>query len=207
MDCQQLVKPSFVSSGISQTMDIQAVFPFSTIPGIIAVVILVFFVKEVAIKKPTSTTTIFGNMGKIAKGNKQFVILLIVTGMFSLGLFNFSFVFFKVSDLGVDPSAIPIIYAVINVAHAIIGITPGILADKTGKEKALTMGCAVFLAVTSLLMALLADNSLYAYVLASGFELYLWISETAQRAFIPKHVPAKLRGTAYGLYNHVSGVC
>ncbi len=195
-----------VAFGILQTMDIHAVFLFSLIPGIIAVMILVFFVREVAIKKLTSTTTVFGNIGKAVKGNRPFVILLIVTGIFSLGAFNFSFVLLKASDLGIDQSVIPVVYTVINVAHTVIGIPAGILADKIGKEKALTMGYAFF-AVTSVLMALLADNSLYAYILALGFGLYLGISETVQRAVIPKYVSAELRGTAYGLYNLVSGVC
>ncbi len=195
-----------VAFGILQTMDIQSMFLFSLIPGIIAVIILVFFVKEVAIKKLPSTTTIFGNIGRAIKGNKPFVILLIVTGMFSLGAFNFSFVLLKASDLGIGQSVIPIVYAVINVAHTIIGIPACILADKVGKEKVLIMGYAFF-AVTSVLMALLAGSSLYAYILALAFGLYLGISETVQRAIIPKYVSAELRGTSYGLYNLVLGMC
>ncbi len=39
------------------------------------------------------------------------------------------------------------------------------------------------------------------------FGLYLGISETVQRAVIPKHVPSELGGTAYGAYSLVSGVC
>jgi len=50
------------------------------------------------------------------------------------------------------------------------------------------------------------ENSLYAYVLALIFGVYLGISETLQRAIIPKYVSSKLRGTAYGLYNLVAGV-
>ncbi|MEJ7641928.1 MAG: MFS transporter [Candidatus Nitrosocosmicus sp.] len=96
--------------------------------------------------------------------------------------------------------------AVINVAHTIIGIPAGILADRIGKEKVLTTGYAVF-AVTSVLMALSADNSFYAYILALAFGLYIGISETVQRGIIPKYVPAELRGTAYGIYNLVTGVC
>jgi hypothetical protein len=68
-----------VAFGILQTMDIQAVFLFSPFPRILAVMILVFFVKELAMKKLPSTTTIFGNIDKAVKENKPFVILLIVT--------------------------------------------------------------------------------------------------------------------------------
>ncbi len=108
--------------------------------------------------------------------------------------------------MGVDPSVIPIVYTVINVAHTIIGIPAGVLADKIGKEKVLIIGYAVF-AVTSLLMALLAGSSMYSYVLALAFGLYLGILETVQRAVISKYVSAELCGISYGLYNLVSGVC
>jgi MFS family permease len=153
-----------------------------------------------------SNTTIFENIGGIIKGNKPFVILLIVTGIFSLGAFNFSFVLLKGSDLGIGQSLIPIVYAIINVAHTTIGIPAGIFADRIGKERMLLIGYSIFAASTAL-MAFSTSNSLYAFVLASVFGLYLGISETVQRAVIPKYVSPEVRGTAYGLYNLVSGVC
>ncbi len=57
------------------------------------------------------------------------------------------------------------------------------------------------------MMAFSADNYAYAFVLAAVFGLYLGISETVQRAVIPKYVSPELRGTANGLYSLVSGVC
>ncbi|MEJ7642200.1 MAG: MFS transporter, partial [Candidatus Nitrosocosmicus sp.] len=140
-----------VAFAILQFMDIKAVFLLSLIPGVIAVTILVFFVKEVAVKK-LSNTTIFENIGGLLKGNKPFVILLIVTGIFSLGAFNFSFVLLKGSDLGVDQSLIPIVYAIINVAYTIIGIPAGVFADRIGKEKVLLLGYSIF-AVSTIMMA------------------------------------------------------
>ncbi len=190
---------------ILQTIDIKAVFLLSLIPGFIAVTILVFFVKEVAIKK-LSNTTIFENIGGLLKGNKPFVILLVVAGIFSLGAFNFSFVLLKGSDLGIDQSLIPIVYPIINVAHTIIGIPAGIFADRIGKEKVLLLGYSTF-AISTIMMAFSADDFDYAFVLAVLFGLYLGISETVQRAVIPKPVSPELRGTAYGLYSLVSDVC
>jgi MFS family permease len=49
-------------------------------------------------------------------------------------------------------------------------------------------------------------NSLYAYVLAAVFGIYMGISETLQRAVVPRHVSSDLRGTAYGIYNVIVGV-
>lgn len=54
-------------------------------------------------------------------------------------------------------------------------------------------------------MITLSENSLYAYVLATIFGLYLGISETVQRAVIPGYVSSDLRGTAFGIFNLVYG--
>jgi MFS family permease len=77
---------------ILQVMDIQAVFLLSLIPGAIAIIILIFFVKEVAIKKLNSKITIFGNIRRLLKKNKAFLKLTVITVVFSLGAFNFSFI-------------------------------------------------------------------------------------------------------------------
>lgn len=188
-----------------QFVDIRGVFLVSLIPGTIAVLILIFFVKEIAIKRSTRPS-IFRNIGTLVKGNNPLLFLLIVAGIFSLGAFNFSFILVRASDLGVQENFIPIVYAAINISHAAIGIPSGILADRIGKEKMLIIGYSIFL-VSTLLMVVLAENSLYAYVLAAVFGLYAGISETVQRAVIPRYVASELRGTAFGLYNLIIGVC
>ena len=191
-----------------QIMDIRGVFIVSLIPGAIAVLILILFVKEIAIKRGghSKAATVFSNIGTVMSNNKPFVFLLIISGIFSLGAFNFSFVLLKASELGIDNDLIPIVYAVINVSHTAIGIPSGILADKIGKEKVLIIGYSLF-AVSTVLMAAIssAENSIYAFVLAAIFGLYIGISETVQRAVVPRYVSSEFRGTAFGVYNVVLG--
>jgi MFS family permease len=112
--------------------------------------------------------------------NKPFVLLLIISGIFSLGAFNFSFVLLKASELGIDNGSIPIVYAVINVSHTAISIPSGILADKIGKEKVLIIGYLIFAASTVFMAIPSADNFIYAFVLAAIFGLYIGILETVQ---------------------------
>lgn len=136
-----------VAFAILQVMDIKAVFLFSLIPGSIAVIILIFFVKEVSIKKLLSSpisTTIVGNITRLLKNNKPFIVLLAITGIFSLGAFNFSFILLKASDLGISQSTMPIVYAAINITDTIIGFPAGLLADRIGKEKVLLIGYFIF---------------------------------------------------------------
>src|SRR5947208_13693778 len=135
-------------------MDIRGIFLVSLIPGAVAVIILIFFVKEVAVKRKLSniiTTRVFSNFRNVLRSNRPFVILLVISGIFSLGAFNYSFILLKASELGVDKNVIPLVYTVINISHTAIGIPSGLLADRIGKEKVLTIGYAVF-AVSSFLM-------------------------------------------------------
>ena len=205
-----------------QIMDVRGIFLLSLIPGAVAVMILIFLVKEVAIKRGVSTATIttaittkvISSFSKVLKGNRPFTLLIIISGIFSLGAFNYSFILLEASNLGIGKDVIPLIYAVINISHTAIGIPTGILADRIGKEKILTIGYAVFI-FSSFLMIIFsgqgggkgrADTFLYASILAAIFGLYVGISETLQRAVIPKYISSELRGTAYGVYNVVVGV-
>lgn len=190
--------------GLLQVMDMRGVFVMSLFPGVVALLVLVFFVKEVAVKKRTGT--ILSNISHLVKTNKQFALLLVISGIFGLGAFNFSFVLLRASDLGVAKEMIPLVYAVINVFHTVIGIPAGILADRVGKERVLILGYAIF-AAFSILMILLSGNSLYAYVFAAVFGLYAGVYETVQRAVVPRFVPSDLRGTAFGVFNLVLGAC
>jgi MFS family permease len=189
-----------------QFIDIRAIFLISLIPGAIAVLILVFFVKELALKRSASArTTMLSNISHVIRDNRPFVIFLIITGIFGIGAFNFSFILLRASDLGIADSLIPLVYAIINVAHTAISIPSGFLADKVGKEKVLIIGYSIF-AFSTVLMILISGNTFYAYMLASIFGLYMGISETVQRAVVPRYVISELRGTAYGLYSLVIGI-
>ena len=192
--------------GLLQVVDIRGIFILSLIPGAMGLLILVFFVKEVVIKRSSSSArrTILSNINRVIRGNRPFVLLLVIAGIFGIGAFNFPFILLRASDLGIAENLIPLIYATLNIAHTAIGIPSGILADKVGKEKVLIIGYTVF-AISTMLMLILSGNTLYAYILAAIFGLYLGISETVQRAVIPKYVVSELRGTAYGLYNVVIG--
>jgi MFS-type transporter involved in bile tolerance (Atg22 family) len=68
----------------------------------------------------------------------------------------------------------------------------------------LIIGYSVF-ALSMLLMLLPSGNSMYAYLIAAVFGVYVGISETMQRAVIPRYISSELRGTAFGLYNIVVG--
>ena len=180
---------------------IREVFWLSLVPGTIALVIILFGVKEIVGGELREFRFLQG-LREVARG--RFLALLGIVAVFSLGAFNFSFILLNAKEMGVGDTLIPVVYAVVNVAHTLVAIPAGRLADRMGKEKVLSYGYLVFLASVALL-ALSPRLVVSAYVVAAVFGAYVGVVETVQRALIPGYVEAGLRGTAYGLYYLVVG--
>jgi MFS family permease len=171
------------------------IFWLSLIPGAVALVLIVFLVKERKSKSVCEFCLLDG-VKSVLKGD--FSLLLVVVGIFSLGAFNFSFVLLNAGEAGIVDSFIPLVYAAVNVAHVAVAIPAGVLSDKVGKEKVMLLGYGVFL--SSALLLLLPVNGALALLVAVVYGAYVGIVETVQRALIPDYVGKHVRGTAYGLY-------
>jgi MFS family permease len=182
-------------------LTIREIFWLSLIPGTLALFIILLAVRE-RVGESVGEFRLLTGIKAVVK--EDFLRLLVVVGIFSLGAFNFSFVLLNAKEAGVADSLIPFVYAVINVAHTIIAIPAGVLSDRIGKEKVLVLGYGVFLS-TALLILLLPANGFGALLVAVVFGIYFGIIETIQRALIPGYVQSSLRGTAYGIYYLVVG--
>ena len=177
------------------------VFWLSFIPGLVALLILVILVKE-RVSKPTGEAKLLRGMRDVLKG--RFSLLLLIVGLFSIGAFNFSFILLRAKEAGVPEALIPLVYAVINVAHTLIAIPAGLLSDRIGKERVLIMGYGTFL-TSALLLSVSFRSPLYAFLVAIIYGTYMGVVETVQRALVPGYAPSDLIGTAYGLYYLVVG--
>ena len=182
---------------------VKDVFWFSLVPGSIALIIIIFGVKEI-VGDSTGEYKFLEGLGDILQG--RYLILLGLVSVFSLGAFNFSFILLNAGEMGVSDSLIPVVYAVVNVTHTLIAIPAGKLSDRIGKERVLTLGYGAFLG-TILLLASLPCVVSSAYIIAAAFGIYMGIVETVQRALIPGYVDSHLKGTAYGVYYLVVGTC
>ena len=181
---------------------VRDIFWISFIPGAIALIILVFFVKETIPKAGAKFELLKGIRDTLTADYRR---LLVVVALFSVGAFNFSFILLNAQDLGVGADLIPLVYALVNVAHTLIAIPAGRLSDRIGKEKVLAGGYVLFLTSTTLIF--LGSRSLFlAYVIAAVYGLYQGVVETVQRAMVPHYAKTGLRGTAYGVYYLVVGV-
>ena len=180
---------------------IREIFWLSLIPGAIALLILLFVVKE-RVSKSVGEFHLLASIKAVLKGN--FFWLLVIVGIFSLGAFNFSFILLNAQEAGIANEFIPLVYAAVNVAHVAIAIPAGVLSDRVGKEKIMVLGYSVFLSSVMLIL-LLPLNGFNAFLVAVFYGAYFGIIETVQRALVPEYVDRNLFGTAYGIYYLVVG--
>jgi MFS family permease len=181
---------------------IRGLFWISFIPALVALMILLFFVKEKeGLKRQRN---VFENARAVF--TRDFALLLVVLGVFSVGAYDFSFILLEASAFGVQAYYIPLVYAFLNLATVMIGLPIGLLADRIGKIPVLCFGYSLFL-LTSLVAVFVGANPLNALVIAFLFGSYLSVSETVQRALIPDFTKPEFKGTAYALYYTLVGAC
>lgn len=180
---------------------VREVFWLSFVPGTVALLIIIFFVRE-RVRTIKSEFQLLRGIREVLTG--RYSVLLLLVGIFSLGAFNFSFILLNAQELGVSVSLLPIVYAVVNVAHTAVALPAGILSDRIGKERVLSMGYGIFL-VTVLVLLVAPPSIPSAFLVAIIFGVYVGIVETVQRALVPSYAASSLRGTAYGLYYLVVG--
>jgi MFS family permease len=180
----------------------RGVFLLSLIPGALAVMILALFVKEVKVEGTVKEErSIISQIGKVLEG--KFLRLIFVTTLFSISAFNFSFILLTSMYMGIGKEFAPLIYALINIPHTLVGYPAGGLYDKIGGFKALSIGYLLFFLTA--LLGILGKSIYVAIIMALLFGVYLGFVETIQRSLVANYSKPELKGSAFGLYYLFTG--
>ena len=180
---------------------VKDVFWLSLVPGTAALVVIFLGVKEI-VGDSTREFRFLEGLKEVAQGD--FLRLLVIVALFSLGAFNFSFILLNARLMGVGDPLIPVVYAVLNVAHTLVALPAGKLSDRIGRAKTLGIGYLVFV-VSAALLYVSPKAVPSAYLIAAVYGVYRGVVETVQRALIPGYVEEAVLGTAYGVYYLVVG--
>jgi len=189
---------AFVILGIFHNR-IQSVFWFSMIPGIFALVTILFLVKEVCRQCPMEKPRI------TIKGlDKRFKIFLLISTLFTLGKTTEAFLILRAQEIGVAVSSIPLIYLTFNIVSAILATPAGLFADKIGKRKTIMMSY-ILLSILFLGFAT-ARVSLHAWSLFVGYGVFVAMNEGIQRAYVATLIRPEIKATGYGIYHTTVGL-
>jgi MFS family permease len=176
-------------------------FIFTAIPGVIAVIILIVFVKDPCQKSGTAKYSL-KNARKIL--DRKFTLYLSSATLYSISAFTYALILLRALQLGLPDIFIPLVYAAIQVCHAMIGYPAGLISDRHGRARGVQIG--YFVLFVSFVFMALSSNIWMLLMGALLFGAHQGIVETTQRAMIPSLVPENMKGTAYGIYNTAIGI-
>jgi len=182
------------------SMSFQTIFLFTVIPGVLAVLTILLFVKDRKVKNQDKSNVKFS----LKPFSSRFKKFIVVSTLFTLGNFSYAFLLIRAQDIGVALLLVPLLYFFYNVVYAIVSLPVGDLSDKIGKRKVLTMGFLLF-SIVSLGFGF-TDNIAIVVFLFGLYGIFQAIYEVSSRAFIPEMVEPSQRGTAYGVFHTSVGL-
>ncbi len=175
-------------------------------PAVLAVLVLLIFVREKERRpSPTDSAGSGLTLNKLTTGfDTRFKLFLAIMAVFTLGNSSDFFVILRAQNLEAPLIHVVLMLVLFNVAYAIIALPAGMLSDRLGRRRVITVGWFIYALVY---LGFAGASSLWqVWMLVACYGIYYGIVEGVARAFVADLVTEEKRGTAYGLYHGVVGL-
>ena len=192
-------------------VDLRTVFWLAAIPGALAVITVIVFVREqrrseldaTAVPRAVETPPVAESDGA-PRLPGRFWYYLGVLFLFTLGNSTDAFLLLRASQLGVPVALAPILWATLHVVKSATSTHGGALSDRIGRIPTLVSGWLLYALVYLGFAA--GSVAWHAWALFMVYGLFFALTEGTERALIADLVPATRRGTAFGWFNLTIGL-
>jgi len=185
--------------------DIRAVFWVSALPALLAVAVLWLGVREPDRAPPgPDGTAVAPRWADAAALPRRYWMLVVTATLFSLARFSEAFLLVAASENGLALRWVPIALVVMNVCYAAAAYPAGALSDRLGRRAPLAAGCAVLIGADVVLA--LAGGVAMTLAGIGLWGIHLALTQGQLTAMVADRSPARLHGTAFGLYHLASGL-
>ena len=184
--------------------DMRAVFWFAVIPAACSVLILWIWVRDPPHAHDGEVTRPPLNMSAVRQLGRPYWIIVLIGGVLMLAGFSEAFLVLRAQEIGLQLSLIPLVFIVMNVVYTMAAYPAGLLSDRLGREGMIVAGFTVLIAA-DIVLALATDVAQVMGGVAL-WGLYMGLTQGVLTALVADTAPRELRGTAFGVFNLVSGV-
>jgi MFS family permease len=182
----------------------RAVFWLATIPALVSVTVLVLFVREPkreASPRPAERPRVRALVGTLGS---RFWWLVVVAALFTLARFSEAFLILKIADVGLSVAYVPAVLVVMNAAYALSAYPAGWLSDRVNRWGVFAVGAALLIAAD--LVLAFGTSIALAGVGVALWGLHMGFTQGLLAALVADTASAEQRGTAFGVFNLVTGL-
>jgi MFS family permease len=184
--------------------DFRLVFWVAVVPGLAAVAILVFGVREPERAAPDAPQRTPVRRAELQRLGSRFWGVVAVGTVLTLARFSEAFLILRAEDAGLALALIPLVLVIMSVVYAISAYPMGALADRADRRLLLAAGFAVLIAAD--IVVALAPN-IWVVMLGVGlWGLHMGMTQGLLAALVAQTAPRGLRGSAFGVFHLLSGV-
>jgi MFS family permease len=182
----------------------RTVFWWAVLPAFLAVVLLVFGLREPARAADAPPVRMPLSRRELARLPRRYWGVVLLATVFTLARFSEAFLILRAQDAGLPVTWVPLVLVLMNLVYALGAYPAGVLADRVDRVMLLIAGLAVLI-LADLVLALAPGLPAIALGVAL-WGLHMALTQGLLAAMVADSAPADLRGTAFGMLNLVSGV-
>jgi MFS family permease len=192
-----------ITAMVAYAENLRFVLWMACVPALIAVAILAFGISEPAHQGGTARKPGF-SLATAAELGRGFWSVTGFAAVMTLARFSEAFLVLKASAAGLSTAWVPLVMVVMSGVYSLASYPAGLLADAYGKRGLLLTGLAALIAADLVLGLTAGPPAMFAGVALWG--LHMGLTQGILSALVADTAPANLRGTAFGVFNLVSGV-
>lgn len=179
--------------------DLRQLFWLAALPGVVAVALIVWKVREV--EHPGERSPAPVRLALLPAGPLRRYLLVLF--LFTLGNSSDAFLLLKAGQLGVPLLRIPLLWSFFHLVKMLASMPFGALSDRVGRRGVIVAGWVVY--ALSYLGFALAVTELQIWLLFAFYGLFYGLTEGVEKALLVDLSNPVLRGAAFGWYNFAVG--
>jgi len=182
---------------------LRAVLWLAALPALGAVLVIAFAVREPArsaaarAKNPLSKAML-GRLGT------RYWLIVGLGAVLTLARFSEAFLVLRAANLGLAPTYVPLVMVAMSAVYALASYPAGLAADRGRQRSLIAGGLAALIAADLLLGGAHSIGAVFAGVALWG--VHMGLTQGLLSALVAATAPAEARGTAFGVFNLVTGV-
>jgi MFS family permease len=194
--------------------DYRKVFWVAVIPGLLAVALLIFGLREP--KRDQASEQAAPRINPLQRANLQLLparywAVVAIGAALTLARFSEAFLVLRAQQSGLSVALIPLIMVAMNIVYAASAYPFGVLADRlrqnqTKNSERLLLAVGVgLLALADIVLA--RDSQLSTVLIGVAlWGVHMGMTQGLLASMVAATAPASLRGTAFGFFNLISGI-